>query len=143
MSSPPKQRRRAVQRATSELNIISTRLPRARKQHGLTQETLALAIEDRFKTVFDKTSIAKIESGTRGVSDFEVMMFSVLLEVPSDWLLGIVRDPINLDPAMSESAPPGGSPVREAELENEAQLRIDPTSDTGAVSRKSRRSSKK
>ena len=70
-------------------NIVGKRVKEARKLHSpaLTQDQLSgkLAGEG---VQLDRVAIAKIETGIRGVFDFEVRGLAKALKVEPGWLLG-------------------------------------------------------
>ncbi len=71
-------------------NIIGTRVREARKRFDppLTQDQLSgrLAGEG---VQLDRVALAKVESGLRSAFDFEVKALADVLNVDSNWLLGI------------------------------------------------------
>lgn len=67
-------------------NIIGKRVQEARRKISLSQEELATKLElDGWKC--SRVSLAKIETGTRQVTDIEVMILAVNLKVSPDWLM--------------------------------------------------------
>jgi hypothetical protein len=76
--------------AQSLQNTIGVRLKEARRkaQPPLTQQELSKKISKLGVTI-DRAGIAKIENGTRGVLDFELMALSKALGVKVTWLLGV------------------------------------------------------
>lgn len=69
-------------------NIYGDRLREARVVQRLRQEDLAARIQIKGINM-ERDSISRIEIGTRFVSDFELKVFSEVLGVSVNWLLGI------------------------------------------------------
>lgn len=69
-------------------NICGDRLREARVIQRLRQEDLAARIQIKGINM-ERDSISRIEIGTRFVSDFELKVFSEVLGVSVNWLLGI------------------------------------------------------
>ena len=71
-------------------NIVGRRVRRARLDHQppLTQDALSGRLAAKGVTI-DRPGIAKIESGLRFVSDFEVKALGQALKVKVAWLLGV------------------------------------------------------
>ena len=69
-------------------NICGDRLREARVVQRLRQEDLAARIQIKGINM-ERDSISRIEIGTRFVSDFELKVFSEVLDVSVNWLLGI------------------------------------------------------
>lgn len=69
-------------------NICGDRLHEARVVQRLRQEDLAARIQIKGINM-ERDSISRIEIGTRFVSDFELKVFSEVLGVSVNWLLGI------------------------------------------------------
>ena len=69
-------------------NICGDRLREARVVQRLRQEDLAARIQIKGINM-ERDSIIRIEIGTRFVSDFELKVFSEVLGVSVNWLLGI------------------------------------------------------
>jgi HTH-type transcriptional regulator, cell division transcriptional repressor len=71
-------------------NIVGKRVRKARlsKKPPLSQDALSGKLAARGVTV-DRAGIAKIETGRRYVSDFEVKALVQTLGVTAGWLLGI------------------------------------------------------
>ena len=69
-------------------NICGDRLRGARVVQRLRQEDLAARIQIKGINM-ERDSISRIEIGTRFVSDFELKVFSEVLGVSVNWLLGI------------------------------------------------------
>jgi transcriptional regulator with XRE-family HTH domain len=69
-------------------NIVGKRVQEARLNFKppLSQEELAVRLElDGWKS--SRVTVAKIEAGTRRVTDFEVLALAKALKVSADWLL--------------------------------------------------------
>lgn len=69
-------------------NICGDRLREARVVQRLRQEDLAARIQIKGINM-ERDSISRIEIGTCFVSDFELKVFSEVLGVSVNWLLGI------------------------------------------------------
>lgn len=69
-------------------NKCGDRLREARVVQRLRQEDLAARIQIKGINM-ERDSISRIEIGTRFVSDFELKVFSEVLGVSVNWLLGI------------------------------------------------------
>ena len=67
-------------------NICGLRLKQARKEMQLSQLELAERMQANGITL-ERDSISRIEIGTRFVADYELMMFSHLLEREVEWFL--------------------------------------------------------
>jgi len=70
-------------------NLVGKRVKKARlaKQPKLSQDALSGKLAAR-GVVIDRAGIAKLESGSRYVSDFEVKALAAALGVTVGWLLG-------------------------------------------------------
>jgi hypothetical protein len=84
-------RLRGLKREDGRLNIVGERLALARraKTPPWTQEQLSLALEEQEELSISLGTIGKIEAGIRGVYDFEVAAFARVLEIDTNWLLGL------------------------------------------------------
>jgi HTH-type transcriptional regulator, cell division transcriptional repressor len=71
-------------------NIIGERVKEARNSANppLTQEQLSKKLA-KLGVSIDRAGIAKIETGIRGVLDFEVVAFAKALGVKAAWLLAL------------------------------------------------------
>lgn len=69
-------------------NVTGARIREARKNRLMTQVELATKLQNRSVNL-ESGSICRIEAGTRLVTDFELMVFSKVLNVPVEWLLGM------------------------------------------------------
>jgi len=69
-------------------NLISERLKEARTKAQLTQEELSKKLA-KLGVPIDRAGVAKIETGIRGVLDFELVALAKVLGVKAAWLLGI------------------------------------------------------
>jgi hypothetical protein len=69
-------------------NIIGPRVKHARRKHvpPLSQDALSGRLAARGVTI-GRAGIAKVESGHRAVSDYELVAFASALAVPLTWLL--------------------------------------------------------
>lgn len=69
-------------------NISGNRIREARLKLRLSQSELAarMQIED---IIIERDSISRIEIGTRFIPDYELPIFSKILNVSINWLLGI------------------------------------------------------
>ena len=83
--------RHALNRSKNIANVIAERLriARAMQNPPMTQEQLSEAVANVIGAEFYTNSVSKIESNKRSVYDYEVIAFARVLEVSSDWLLGI------------------------------------------------------
>jgi transcriptional regulator with XRE-family HTH domain len=70
-------------------NIVGKRVKKARlaKKPRLSQDALSGRLAARGVTI-DRAGIAKIETGRRYVSDFEVKALAAALGVKIDWMFG-------------------------------------------------------
>lgn len=73
-------------------NLIGKRVREARQtaQPPLTQSELSKRLA-KLGVAVDRAGIAKIETGIRGVLDFELVALSKALSVPILWLLGLKK----------------------------------------------------
>jgi len=71
-------------------NIVGRRVKKARasQKPALSQDALSGKLAAR-GVVIDRAGVAKIETGRRFVSDFEVKALAQVLKVSVDWLLGL------------------------------------------------------
>lgn len=69
-------------------NISGERIREARIKLRLSQSDLAARLQVK-GVILERDSISRIESGTRFVSDYEIVVLSKVLNVPILWLLGI------------------------------------------------------
>jgi hypothetical protein len=71
-------------------NLVGERVREARgqAQPPITQEELSKRLAKLGVTI-DRAGIAKIETGIRGVLDYEVVAFAKALDVKTGWLLGV------------------------------------------------------
>lgn len=79
-----------------ERNVIGVRVRKARKaaKPPITQLDLVARLQVQ-GVMIDQSTLSKIESGVRPVSDVEVVAFAAALKVSAAWLLGLskVSDP--------------------------------------------------
>lgn len=70
-------------------NLIGERVKKARAlaRPPITQEELSKRLAKQGVSI-DRAGIAKIETGIRGVLDFELVSIAKALNVPVGWLLG-------------------------------------------------------
>ena len=73
-------------------NISGVRIYEARTKLHLSQEYLAARMQVA-GIIIEKNSISRIETGTRFVPDYEIPIFAKVLNVSTDWLLGLTDDP--------------------------------------------------
>jgi hypothetical protein len=71
-------------------NLIGKRVKEARNnaQPPVTQDELSKQLSKHGVSI-DRAGIAKIETGIRGVLDFEIVAIAKVLDVKVAWLLGI------------------------------------------------------
>ena len=76
--------------AQTSQNLIGERVKQARGilQPAVTQEQLSRKLA-KLGVSIDRAGIAKIESGIRGVLDFELVALAKALGVKVAWLLGV------------------------------------------------------
>jgi transcriptional regulator with XRE-family HTH domain len=67
-------------------NISGDRIKEARSELGLSQDQLSGRLAKLGITI-DRAGISKIETGIRGIYDFELKAFANILKVSTDWLL--------------------------------------------------------
>lgn len=67
-------------------NLIGDRVKEARGKAQLTQEELSKKLA-KLGVAVDRAGIAKIETGIRGVLDFELVALARALDVEVTWLL--------------------------------------------------------
>jgi len=74
----------------SSQNLVGERVKAARAaaKPPLTQEALSKKLA-KLGVSIDRAGVAKIETGIRGVLDFELMALAKALSVKVTWLLGI------------------------------------------------------
>ena len=69
-------------------NISGDRIREARQKLKMTQADLAAQMQIE-GIIIERDSISRIEIGTRFIPDYELPVFSKVLEVPVDWILGM------------------------------------------------------
>lgn len=76
--------------AQTSQNLIGERVKEARTkaQPPLTQEELSKKLSKQGVSI-DRAGVAKIETGIRGVLDFELVALAKVLNVKVTWLLGV------------------------------------------------------
>ena len=70
-------------------NISGDRIREARLRRRLSQSDLAAKMQVE-GIVIERDSISRIEIGTRFIPDYELPLFSKVLNVPVEWLLGMI-----------------------------------------------------
>lgn len=70
-----------------EKNISGGRIHQARTAMRLSQADLAARMQVNGVTI-EREAISKIETGDRFVTDYELMVFSKVLNVSMEWLIG-------------------------------------------------------
>ncbi len=68
-------------------NIAGERIKNARSELGLSQDQLSGRLATAGITI-DRAGISKIETGIRGIYDFELKALAKILKVSADCLLG-------------------------------------------------------
>jgi len=68
-------------------NISGERIKEARMRTELSQDQLSGRLAKVGITV-DRAGISKIETGIRGIYDFELKALAKILKVSTDWLMG-------------------------------------------------------
>lgn len=74
--------------ASQSQNLIGNRVKEARTKAQLTQEELSRKLA-KLGVSIDRAGVAKIETGIRGVLDFELVALAKTLCVKVTWLLGV------------------------------------------------------
>ena len=69
-------------------NICGARIREARKKLNISQDDLAARLQVS-GVIIERNSISRIESGVRFVADYELLVFSKILNVTPAYLLGI------------------------------------------------------
>jgi transcriptional regulator with XRE-family HTH domain len=69
-------------------NLVGERLKLARGKAKLTQDELSRRLAKHGVSI-DRAGVAKIETGIRGVLDFELVALAKVLGVKVTWLLGV------------------------------------------------------
>jgi transcriptional regulator with XRE-family HTH domain len=71
-------------------NLVGERVKEARSkaQPAITQEELSKRLS-KLGVSIDRAGVAKIETGIRGVLDFELVALAKSLDVKVTWLLGV------------------------------------------------------
>ena len=72
-------------------NISGKRIREARQKLGLSPSDLAAQMQVE-EIMIERDSISRIEIGTRFIPDYELPVFSKVLAVSVDWLLGVQKD---------------------------------------------------
>ena len=78
--------------AQTSQNLVGERLKEARSkaQPTITQDELSKRLS-KLGVSIDRAGVAKIETGIRGVLDFELVALAKALGVKVTWLLGIME----------------------------------------------------
>lgn len=74
--------------ASQSQNLVGNRVKEARSKAQLTQDELSRKLAKQGVSL-DRAGIAKIETGIRGVLDFELVALAKALGVKITWLLGV------------------------------------------------------
>jgi len=69
-------------------NLIGGRVQEARGKAQITQEELSKKLA-KLGVAIDRAGIAKIETGIRGVLDFELVAIAKALDAKVTWLVGV------------------------------------------------------
>ena len=72
-------------------NISGDRIHQVRTAMRLSQADLAARMQLNGVTI-EREAISKIETGDRFVADYELMVFSKVLDVSMDWLTGLGQE---------------------------------------------------
>ena len=70
-----------------EKNIVGERIRQARVVKHISQEELAARMQVR-GVILERATISRIETRDRFVTDYELLIFSEVLGVSIEWLLG-------------------------------------------------------
>ena len=73
-------------------NLCGRRVKEARKKKHMSQSELAAKLQLE-EIILERDSVSRIESGTRFVTDYELLILSKILNVDINWLL--MNDDIN------------------------------------------------
>lgn len=71
-------------------NISGDRIREARQKLKLSQADLAAQMQVE-GIIIERDSISRIEIGTRFIPDYELPVFSKVLKVPVEWILGMKK----------------------------------------------------
>lgn len=74
--------------AKQSQNLVGDRVKEARRKAQFTQDVLSQRLA-RLGVSIDRAGVAKIETGIRGVLDFELVALAKALGVQVTWLLGL------------------------------------------------------
>lgn len=72
-------------------NLCGSRVREARRNLKLRQEDLAARLQTE-NIIMERDVISRIELGTRIVTDYELMIFSQVLGVSMQWLVGTEKE---------------------------------------------------
>lgn len=81
---PSEQRDRSQQ---PRLNLSGIHIKRLRRKQGLTLADIQAALEQDYHIILDRTSLGRIERGTRAITDIEFGALRDLLDCPEAELL--------------------------------------------------------
>ena len=70
-------------------NVSGERIHQIRTTKRISQDELAARMQIN-GVLIGREAISKIETGDRFVTDYELMMFSKVLDVPMEWLTGVI-----------------------------------------------------
>ena len=73
--------------------VVGKRIARGRRSLGMQQVDLAAAMGSDY----DRSTLAHVETGRRGISVERIIDCALALGVSSDWLLGLTEDPTPAD----------------------------------------------
>ena len=71
-------------------NICGDKVKEVRKRLGITQTELAARLQTEGVNI-ERDSVSRIEIGTRFVADYELVVLCKILNVSSDYLLGMEK----------------------------------------------------
>lgn len=77
---------RLRKQALGDKNLIGKRVESARKSQGMKQKELLAQLQVKGVDM-NASGLSKVEGQTRSVSDYELLAFSEILNVPVLWLL--------------------------------------------------------
>lgn len=72
-------------------NVSGERIRELRLRRRLSQTALAAKMQTE-GVIVEQDVISRIESGTRLVTDYELLALTKIFEVSSDWLIGVGRE---------------------------------------------------
>lgn len=71
----------------AKANVSGERIKQAREERELTQIDLAAALEVDYDIKLDRSDISEIETGIRGIKDYELSAIAEILDVSLEWLV--------------------------------------------------------